>query len=114
MRRFERLERIEVDGISVYVARGLWARTLGLALARELPPDRALLIPRCRSVHTFGMRFPIDVIFLAADNRVLRIVPGVPPRRVVGCREASAVIEVPAPERVRIRRRWPRRATRTG
>ena len=49
------------------------------------------------------MRFPIDVFFLAADGRVLRIVPGVRPGRVVGCREADAVIEVPAPERVRIR-----------
>ena len=38
---------------------------VGLALRRE-PPPHALLIPRCRSVHTFGMRFAIDVAFLDA------------------------------------------------
>jgi uncharacterized membrane protein (UPF0127 family) len=63
-------------------ARCTLARLLGLALLKDLPADHALLIPRCSSMHTFGMRFDLDVLFLSAD-RVLRVAPGVPPRRVL-------------------------------
>jgi hypothetical protein len=61
-------------------------------------PADVLLIPRCRSVHTFGMRFSIDVAFLDADGRVLRVARDVPPRRVVSCRGAAGVLEAPAGE----------------
>ena len=74
------------------------ARLLGLAFLRELPPAHALLIPRCRSVHTFGMRFALDVVFLDARGRVLRVARGVPPRRVARCPGAYAVLEARAGE----------------
>ncbi|MEX2194420.1 MAG: hypothetical protein WD844_03965 [Thermoleophilaceae bacterium] len=63
------------------------ARLLGFALARRaLRP--ALMIPRCRSVHTWGMRFTIDVVFVApvgggSGMRVLAIRHHLPPRRIV-------------------------------
>jgi len=41
-------------------------RMRGLRDRGFLPPDHAMLFPRCRSVHTFGMRFPITVAFLDA------------------------------------------------
>jgi Uncharacterized ACR, COG1430 len=47
-------------------------------------------------VHTGGMRFALDVVFLDARGRVLRVVRGVPPWRVVSCPGAAAVIEAPA------------------
>ncbi len=72
------------------------ARALGLALLDPLPPGHALLIRRCRCVHTFGMRFALDLIFLRADGTLAEVVRAVPPRRVVGCRAARHVIEVPA------------------
>jgi uncharacterized protein len=56
-----------------------------------------LLIPNCRSVHTFGMLFRLDLYFLDGNGRVIRAVRGVRPGRVVGCRAAAAVLEVPAP-----------------
>jgi uncharacterized membrane protein (UPF0127 family) len=96
MRRFARLEWFEVDGIRVYVARGARARLLGLALVRAIPPDVALLLPRCRSVHTFGMRFALDLIFLDAEGRTVRRVTGVKPGRLVTCRHAVAVVELKA------------------
>ena len=46
------------------VATTVSSRLLGLALLRREHAGAGLLIPRCRSVHTFGMRFPIDVLFL--------------------------------------------------
>jgi len=73
------------------------ARLRGLALRREPPPGVALLIPRCRSVHTFGMRFALDLVWLDGDRRVVRIDRAVPPRRVVSCRAAAGVVEVPSP-----------------
>ena len=78
------------------VARGFRSRLLGLA-GLELSEARpGLLIPRCASVHTFGMRFELDLIFLDADDRPLAVRLAVPPRRLVWERGAAAVLEVPA------------------
>lgn len=82
-------------GLRLLVARTPVARLIGLARIRE-PPPYGLLLPRCRSVHTFGMRFPLDVAFLDPEGRVVRLVRGVPPRRVAGCRLARHVLETPA------------------
>jgi uncharacterized membrane protein (UPF0127 family) len=58
---------------------------------------QGLLLPGCRSVHTFGMRFPLDLVFLDADQRVIEIRRDVRPRRIVRSSEASAVLEMPSP-----------------
>jgi uncharacterized membrane protein (UPF0127 family) len=93
-RRLERLDStIITGGLRLHVARSRRARLLGLAFLPGLPADAALFIPRCRSVHTFGMRFAIDVVFLDGAGRPLRIVRGVRPWRVVSCPGAAAVIE---------------------
>ena len=81
--------------LAIVTAHGLRARLRGLALRSE-PPGFALLIPRCRSVHTFGMRFALDLLWLDRDGRVVRADRAVPPRRVVSCRGADAVVEVPS------------------
>jgi len=79
------------------VASGLRSRLLGLALLpRELVPA-GLLIPRCRNVHTFGMRFGIDLLFLDGDGRVIEVRRAVPPCRLVRCARAMAVLELPSP-----------------
>jgi uncharacterized membrane protein (UPF0127 family) len=80
----------------VPVAVTLLSRLLGLALLRAGRAGEGLLIPRCRSVHTFGMRFPVDVVFLDRDATPLAIRPAVPRNRIVGYRGARAVLEVPA------------------
>jgi uncharacterized protein len=71
------------------------ARLLGLALRRE-PPDSALLLPRTRAVHTFGMRFALDLYWLDGEGQVIRIDRAVPPRRLRACRRARSVIECAA------------------
>jgi uncharacterized membrane protein (UPF0127 family) len=95
--RFRGLERTELLGLDLPVASTLRSRLLGLALLRRERAGAGLLIPRCRSVHTFGMRFALDLIFLDAERRVLELRREVPPNRVVRCRGAESVLELPAP-----------------
>ena len=96
-RRLRRLPAQRIGGGLVLLeARGLRARLLGLAFLREAPPGHALLIPRCRSVHTFGMRFALDLAWLGGDGRVLRVDRAVRPGRVRSCRRASAILEIPS------------------
>lgn len=86
--------------IDVTIARRFHHRARGL-LARQCPAaGTGLLIERCPSVHTWGMRYPIDVIFLDRHQRVLRIVEAVRPMRMAWCRRATAVIET-APHQAR-------------
>ena len=98
-RRLERLPRTELDeGAVIYEARSFASRVLGLAFLREIPRGEALFIADCRSVHTFGMRFAIDVAFLDEAGRALRVERAVPPRRVLREPEAFAAIESRAGE----------------
>ncbi len=74
-------------------ARTFRQRAIGLGFRRDMPADEALLIPRCRSVHTFTMRFAIDLTWLDADGEVIRVDRGVRPGRLRWCRGADAVLE---------------------
>jgi uncharacterized membrane protein (UPF0127 family) len=95
--RFRGLERAEILGSTVPVATGLGSRLLGLALLRRGRAGAGLLIPRCRSVHTFGMRFRLDVIFLDGEQRVVELRRAVPPGRLIRCPRAMSVLELPSP-----------------
>lgn len=95
LRRFRGLRTEERLGVEAVVASSFVSRLLGLA---RLPPElapAALLIPRCAAVHTFGMRFDIDVLFLDRHGRVIEARRALPPRRLVRCRGAAAVLEIP-------------------
>ena len=97
--RHARLARMGAHEISpravVLHARGFRQRLLGLAWLRhhDLPEGHAVLIRRCSSVHTFGMRFPLDVAFADSDGKVLRVVRGVGPRRLLRCPAAAVALE---------------------
>jgi len=80
-------------GLHVATAATPRARFLGLAWLDPIPVDWALLLPRCRSVHTFWMRFDLDLVWLDAGGRVVRIDADVPRRRNRSCRRAAAVVE---------------------
>ncbi|MEO8476979.1 MAG: DUF192 domain-containing protein [Actinomycetota bacterium] len=81
--------RVEVPGTRRERMHGLRDRGF-------LPPDHAMLFPRCRSVHTFGMRFPITVAFVDARWRVVAV-RRLPPGRLAWPRlGARSVVECPA------------------
>ncbi|HEY6637931.1 MAG TPA: DUF192 domain-containing protein [Solirubrobacterales bacterium] len=96
-RRFRGLERIQLLGLEIPVAKSRLSRLLGLALLPRERTGAGLLIPRCRSVHTLAMRFPLDLIFLDGAGGVLELHRGVPPGRFIRCPGAMAVLELPSP-----------------
>lgn len=80
-------------GLRVAEAGTRAARMKGLARLDAMPATTALHIPRCRSVHTFTMRFSLDLIWLDKAGRVIRVDPQVPPRRLKSCLRARSVVE---------------------
>ncbi len=83
-------------GLVVHEAHGPLARLRGLAGLPALPPERALHLPRTRAVHTVGMRFALDLVWLDGAGEVVRVDEAVRPRRHAACRSARSVIEVRA------------------
>jgi hypothetical protein len=72
------------------------SRKKGLLGRESLPPGHALIIAPSNMVHTFFMRFPIDILLVGRDGRVLKVRRDVPARRIVGALRAFAVIEMGA------------------
>jgi uncharacterized membrane protein (UPF0127 family) len=96
-RRLDPLPARELPGgLVVHVADGPLARLRGLARLEALPPERGLLLTRTKSVHTFGMRFALDLIWLDRRGGVVRVDHAIAPRRHAACRQARSVVEVTA------------------
>lgn len=75
-----------------------WAgRLRGLLGRPALAPGEGLLITPCRAVHTFGMRYPIDVVYVSRDGHVVLVDYRMQPsRRGPWVRAAAWVLELPA------------------
>jgi uncharacterized protein len=83
-------------GIRVATAASARERMRGLLGCEHLADDEALLLVPCRSVHTFGMSFPIDVLFIDRQWRVVAIHRRVPPARMLFSLRASRTLEMRA------------------
>ena len=75
----------------VAVTRRLRAR--GLIGREDL--EAILVLRPCRQVHTFGMRFPIDVVYADREGRVLKLVRAIRPWRASYCVGAKTALELP-------------------
>jgi uncharacterized protein len=100
-RRLPPVARVRVSGGGVVCARcevaeSLFSRMRGLLGRSELPAGHGMLINPAPSVMTYFMRFPIDVVFLDRDWRVVKVVHRLRPWRVAGARHAIAALELPA------------------
>ena len=71
-------------------------RNRGLLGVDGFQPGRALIIAPTNAIHTWFMRFPIDVAFVARDGRVVKVRHGLRPWRMSGAIRGYAVIELPA------------------
>ncbi|MGZ6641160.1 MAG: DUF192 domain-containing protein [Solirubrobacteraceae bacterium] len=94
------------EGLTLHVAERFGARRRGLAKMAPMPEDHALHILRCNSVHTFGMCFALDLVWLAKDGTVLRVDEDVAPRRLRMCTHAKTVIEARAGAGTRFAQAW--------
>jgi hypothetical protein len=73
-----------------------WQRFRGLMLRRELPEGHGLYFPGVSSIHMFFMRFPIDVAYLDAEGRIIKLVQNLKPWRLSACFGAAGLLEMPA------------------
>ncbi len=71
-------------------------RRTGLLKHESLPQGEGLWIVPCEAIHTIGMKFPIDVLFLSRTRKVLKVKERMPPGRVALCVWAHSVLELPA------------------
>ena len=71
-------------------------RRTGLLKHESLPEGEGLWIVPCEGVHTFGMKFAIDVIYLSKKRVVLKARKNMVRRRVSFCLRAHSVLELPA------------------
>lgn len=77
------------------LARSFWQRWIGLLGRRALAEGEGLWMDRCAAIHTFGMRFALDVVWLNEQRQVLQLVASLLPGRISVCRRATAVLELP-------------------
>jgi len=88
--------RGSVLGDSIDIADTSATRKKGLLKHRGLDAGHGLWIVPCESVHTFFMKFTIDVIYVDRKHRVRKVVPRLAPWKMSICLPAHSVIELPA------------------
>ena len=79
-----------------FVANTSRARRTGLLKHTSLPKGEGLWIVPCEAIHTFGMKFAIDVVYLNREKKVLKTRNAVGPRKISACLRAHSVLELPA------------------
>ncbi|QBF82521.1 DUF192 domain-containing protein [Shewanella maritima] len=79
---------------SVSIADTAPLRLRGLLGRDKLTDEQGLLITPCNSVHTFGMKYAIDVVYLNKHNQVIKLVRELSPRRLSWCLRAKKVLEL--------------------
>lgn len=83
-------------GAQIFPAKTFWQRLVGLSFHQALPAGQGLYLSNCKSIHTFGMRFPIDVVFLDASHHVIDVIERLPPNRLTRFHpDAADVLELP-------------------
>jgi len=82
-------------GTAVEVADTSAKRQTGLLKHERLEPGEGLWISPCEAVHTFFMKFPIDLVYVDRKRKVRKVRNGVPAWRLSACLPAHSVVELP-------------------
>ena len=88
--------RNTILGDSVETADTSAKRRAGLLKHTRLDPGSGLWIVPCESVHTFFMKFPIDLVYLDKQRKVRKVRHAVPAWRLSACLTAHSILELPA------------------
>lgn len=84
-----------IIGSRIKIANTAVDRLVGLMFSKKLPDCDGLLIEPCNSIHTFFMRYPIDVIFLDRNKKIVKIVRNIKPWRMTWMYwKATSVLEI--------------------
>jgi uncharacterized membrane protein (UPF0127 family) len=83
-------------GHAIDVADSSAKRRTGLLKHTSLEPGTGLWIVPCESVHTFFMKFPIDLVYLDKKHKVRKVRHAVQPWRLSACLSAHSILELPA------------------
>lgn len=106
----------EGRALRLRMARSFFARLIGLLGSSALLPDEGLWIEPCSSVHTFGMRYDIDVVFLDRSHTIIDVVEHLPPCHCRWRRGAQVAIELAAGtaglRNIHVGQAWPQGAQR--
>ena len=65
------------------IAGSFFERLMGLMGKNGLEKEECLIITPCNSIHTFFMKFPIDVVFMDREGKVVKLIRGVGPKKMV-------------------------------
>jgi uncharacterized membrane protein (UPF0127 family) len=84
--------------LTIFRADSFLSRLGGLLVRPALRADEALYLAPCASIHTFFMRYAIDVAFVDREGRVLKLVPRIKPFRAASCWGAHGAVEFAAGE----------------
>ncbi len=80
----------------VTVAGNFFARLVGLLGTVKPDPQKAFYIDPCMGLHTLGMKYPIDVVFLNSERKVIKLLPNLSPNRITRIMlSAKCAIELP-------------------
>lgn len=85
-----------VLGAAIDLADTSAKRRTGLLKHQKLTAGEGLWIVPCESVHTFFMKFPIDLVYIDRKRRVRKVRHAVPPWRLSACLSAHSILELPA------------------
>jgi uncharacterized membrane protein (UPF0127 family) len=83
------------SNIKIITAKSFAARFIGFMFKK--PKNYAIVFNNCKSVHTFFMRFNLDIIYLNRDNEIVKIIKEVKPYRfTLPCKNAVSILEIPS------------------
>ena len=80
-------------GFEVLKANNFIERASGLLFIKKLSPHEVFYIQPCNSVHSFGMKYMIDIVYLDRVGMVLKIIKNMKARRINWCLKANSVLE---------------------
>lgn len=81
----------------IRIADDMISRLIGLMFRKKLVGAEGLLIDPCNSIHTFFMRYNLDIVFIGKENRVVKIIRNIPPWRMTWIYfSARKTLELPA------------------
>ena len=78
----------------VFKANNVWERARGLLARKALDTGEGFWLEPCPSVHTIGIRYALDIIFLDCDGRVKKITRNLRPMRFAVCSNATVSLEL--------------------